>query len=881
MLSDRRLDHPHPRVRALVTASRSLADLLERDEHALALVVADDPLPDRGGYLSALQAAARTEGFPGIRSAKHRLLAQVAGRDLAGEMSLEEVGAALAALADACLLAGLEVVEAPPALGVVGLGKLGGRELNYSSDIDVVFVSDGEPGACLPAAERLLAELGGFAPTGQAYRIDTNLRPEGRAGPLVRSVASCLEYYGRWAETWEHQALIKARAVTDGGPAAELAEETRALVYPEEVTGERVAAVRAMKERIEEHAARRSRRGRPGEENDVKLGPGGIRDIEFSVQLLQLVHGCSDPGVRSANTLEALGALVDRGYVAEDDGAGLSVAYRWLRTVEHRLQLWQQRQVHRLPVAEEDRARLARVLGYKDGPQESAAARFERTHRGVLSDVRNRFEKLFYRPMIESLADPVGPRLSPEALSDRLRVLGFRDVDRAFRTLDGLVSGTSRRAKLFRVLTPALLRFLAASPLPDDGLFSFLTLGEALESRLDVLGSLRDNPAGLALLARVLGHGRVLGEILSHVPEELALFSDPAGPGPPKERDRLLREARASLEWRAPEQRLDGLRRFKRREMLRTVLADLSAGIDVAGAGAALADLADACLQAAVDEVPGPLAVIGMGKLGGRELNYSSDIDVMFVCGSDHSAGAEAAAELMRAIGEVSPEGQAFRIDAGLRPEGRNGPLVRTVESYREYYERWSSPWERLALIKARHAAGDAGLAAAVLEIAGQRAFGQPASGADLAEIRRLKARMERERIPRGTDPRRHLKLGPGGLSDIEFAAQMLQLTHGPEVPGLRAGSTIGALEAAVGAGLLEPEAARRLQDGYRFLMGLRNRLFLQFGKPVDVLPTRPEDLEALGKAAGFSEQPRQELEEAYLRHTRRVRRIAEPLIYD
>src|SRR5918999_4096059 len=266
-----------------------------------------------------------------------------------------------------------------------------------------------------------------------------------------------------------------------------------------------------MKERVEEHTQRSARRSKDNEGADVKLGPGGIRDIEFSVQLLQLVHGGTDPSVRSASTVDALQALVQEGYVAEDDGAGLSVAYRWLRNIEHRLQLWQERQVHVLPRDEESLTRIARSMGFQDSPSASARERFESAHRAVLADVRGRFEKLFYRPMIEALAAAPGARLSEDALRDRLRVLGFRDVDRAARTLSSLVAGTSRRAKLFRVLTPAFLRFLSATPRPDQGLLSFLLLGEALQDRVDALNAFRDNPPGLYLLAQVLGSGKLLG----------------------------------------------------------------------------------------------------------------------------------------------------------------------------------------------------------------------------------------------------------------------------------------------------------------------------------------------------------------------------------
>ncbi|MGH2819199.1 MAG: bifunctional [glutamine synthetase] adenylyltransferase/[glutamine synthetase]-adenylyl-L-tyrosine phosphorylase, partial [Actinomycetota bacterium] len=728
------------------------------------------------------------------------------------------------------------------------------------------------------AAEALMSTLAAFAPEGRAYEIDANLRPEGRSGALVRSFDGYLEYYRRWARPWEYQALIKARPVAgSSGLGEKLVEQTRALVFTKEITSERIADVRAMKERVEGHAARVVRR-KGAEADDVKLGPGGIRDIEFSVQLLQLVHGGADPTVRAPATLDALDALVDGGYVADEDGAGLAVAYRWLRGVEHRLQLQQERRIHRLPGDEAKLAALARALGFKDSPLESAGAHFAREHRAVLADVRLRFEKLFYRPMIETLADTPGARLSSEAVGDRLHVLGFRDADKAARNLHVLVAGTSRRTKLFRVLTPALLRFLASAPLPDEGLLSFLRLGETLGGRIDALGALRDNPPALALLARVLGSGRLLGEVLMHVPEELQVIADPAGPGPLKDRGRLVEEAVASLEWREPEQRLDGLRRFKRREMLRIAVTDVGARTEVSAVGAALADLADACLEAALGP-PDGFCVIGMGKLGGRELNYSSDIDVMFAHARDQQEAEHVGEDLLRSIGEVTPEGQAFRVDVGLRPEGKAGPLVRSVDSYFEYYERWAQPWEYLALLKARRSAGDPEVAERLLGVARELAHPERVAPAALSEIRHLKARMEKERVGRA-DPRRHLKMGPGGLADIEFAVQLLQFTHGHAIEEMRTTSTLEALDAAEGAGLVTPMHAARLRDAYVFLMRLRNALFLMSGRPGDVLPAKPEDLEALGIAMGFEEQPRQELEEHCLRVTRRARQVAHPLIY-
>ena len=867
---------------ALAAVSRTLSDFASGDDAALALLAHDGPLPDRGAYADVGRAALATGGIGALRIEKRRRLLEIAARDAAAEASLEEATRALADLADGCLQAVLESAEVPDGLAVVAMGKLGGRELNYVSDIDVMFVTSGDPSKATKSAEVLLQQLGGHSPEGSAYFIDVNLRPEGRNGPLVRSVDSYLEYYERWAKPWEYQALIKARgAAGDLDVAQSLVDETRRFVFPQDVSAERVASIRKMKERVEGHAARANRRAKGLQGTDVKLGSGGIRDIEFCVQLLQLVHGAEDESIRSEGTVPALQALAEGGYVADEDAAGLYVAYRWLRNVEHRLQLWQERRIHHIPSDEEARTRFAKAMGFADSPVAAALTSFDDRHRAVLSDVRGRFERIFYRPMIESLAHGGTRRLSVGALQDRLRVLGFRDVDRASRNLETLVTGTSRQAKLLRLLTPPVLRFLASTPAPDEGLLSFLRLGEALGGRVDALGALRENPPGVAFLARVLGSGRLLGDVLTHVPEQVSVIADPEHLGEPKERDRLVREAFSSLEWRDPDERLDGLRRFKRREMLDVSLRDLASQLDVTEVGTALSDLAEACLEAALGESGLRFAVIGMGKLGGRELNYSSDIDVMFVHEGDTARAEKEAERLLRSVGDVTPEGQAFRVDAGLRPEGKAGALSRSIEAYLEYYERWARPWEHQALIKARWVAGDHDLADELLSAVRPKAFPEHLSSEALRELRHLKIRMEKERIGRGVDPRRHLKMGPGGIADVEFAVQLLQRMHAHSNPLLQTTSTKTALSRLVREELIDERDADVLSDAYDFLMRLRNRAFFLIARPVDVLSSKPEELEALAIAMDFEEQPRQELEEAYLRMTRRARRVAERIIFD
>jgi glutamate-ammonia-ligase adenylyltransferase len=874
--------HKRARIEALVIVSRSLSDLADRDPQTLALLERDEPLPSGDGYLEVARAALAAGGIQALRAEKRRRLLEIAARDATAEASLEDATSALADLADACLQAVLETVEVPDDLAIVAMGKLGGRELNYVSDIDVMFVVDQDPTRATKGVESLLQQLGGHSPEGTAYFIDANLRPEGRHGPLVRSLDSYLEYYERWAKPWEYQALIKARpAAGDMTLGRRFVDETRRFVFPDEIDAARVASIRKMKEKVEGHAVLALKRTKGLQGADVKLGPGGIRDIEFCVQLLQLVHGAGDESIRDEGTVPALQALAEGGYVADEDAAGLYVAYRWLRNVEHRLQLWQERRVHQIPKDEEARTRLARSLGFTDSPVAAAVTRFDDRHRAVLADVRSRFERIFYRPMIESLAYGGPRRLSQDALQDRLRVLGFRDVDRASRNLETLVSGTSRQAKLLRLLTPAVLRFLAPTPAPDEGLLSFVRLGEALDGRTDALGALRENPPGVAFLSRVLGSGRLLGDVLRHVPEQISVIADPERLGDPPDRNQLVREACATLDWRDPNERLDGLRRFKRREMLDISLKDLAGRASVREVGATLAALADACLEAALNETPLRFAVIGMGKLGGCELNYSSDVDVMFVHEGDATAAEKEAERLLRAVGAVTPEGQAFRVDPGLRPEGKAGVLSRSVDAYVEYYDRWARPWEHQALIKARWVAGDKDLAEDLIQRVRGRAFPETLSGEALREMRHLKARMEKERIGRGVDPRMHLKMGPGGIADVEFAVQLLQRRHGHTDVTLQTTSTIEALDACVRKSLLDERDGRLLSEGYDFLMRLRNRAFFLIARPVDVVPSKPEELEALAIAMGFEDQPRQELEDTYLRITRRTRRVAERIIYD
>ena len=533
----------------------------------------------------------------------------MAVRDLAGQVMVEQVAAELADLADACLAAALVVAagesgyDPPPMrLAVLGMGKLGGSELNYVSDIDVLFchepVSGAEPEAAARAAERVargvMRGLSAVTSEGTCFEVDANLRPEGRNGPLSRTLGSYLAYWDRWAQPWELQALIKVRPVAgDAELAGRFCAEAEARVYPERLDPETVAAVRRMKARVETSA-----KARAGGDRQVKLGPGGLRDIEFAVQLLQLVHGRHDPALRSGTTLVALDRLTAAGFVGRADAAQLAQAYRFLRLVEHRLQLASERRTHTIPSGSEARRWLARTLGYRDSPQADALERFEDDRRRHAAAVRGLHEKLFYRPLLEAFgAVPTG--LDPEGASERLAALGFANPDRAMASLRALTSGLSRRATLMRAMLPVMLPWLAEAPDPDGGLAALRGLAEALGDRAAFYGMVRDNPAAAELLCTVLGTSRLLGDLLARHPELLTAMADQhrlaAARGPAE----LVASATAIVTRHAdPAAAWDGLRRFKRRELVRVAVRDLTGDLPVERVGTELSALAQACLGA-------------------------------------------------------------------------------------------------------------------------------------------------------------------------------------------------------------------------------------------------------------------------------------------
>ncbi|MEV6086946.1 bifunctional [glutamine synthetase] adenylyltransferase/[glutamine synthetase]-adenylyl-L-tyrosine phosphorylase [Streptomyces parvulus] len=908
------------RLLGVLGASEALADHLARHAGDWQALVTYEPRDLHPGVEEFERGLAEAADPVALRVAYRRCLLSIAARDVCGTIDLAETAAELADLATATLRAALAIAEeaAPDdaalcRLAVIAMGKCGGHELNYVSDVDVIFVGeaagDADETKALRAATSLASHMMRICSEttveGSIWPVDANLRPEGRNGPLVRTLSSHVAYYQRWAKTWEFQALLKARPVAgDPGLGAEYVAALQPLVWQAADRENFVADVQKMRRRVVENI--------PAAEIDrqLKLGPGGLRDVEFAVQLLQLVHGRSDTSLHSGTTLDALEALAAGGYVGRADAAQLDEAYRFLRSMEHRIQLHRLRRTHLVPEDPADLRRLGRSLGLRTDPVEG----LQRAWRRHASVVRRLHEKLFYRPLLDAVAQlaPGEARLSPEAARERMVALGYADPAAALRHLEALASGVTRKAAIQRTLLPVLLGWFADSADPDAGLLNFRKVSDALGKTPWYLRLLRDEGAAAENLARVLSAGRLAPDLLMRAPEAVALLGDGAAGGlAPRGRPQLEQEILAAVR-RADggEQAVTAARGVRRRELFRTAAADIvgsygteahpveaDQGALVDLVGDAVSDLTAATLAGTLravvregwgDTLPTRFAIIGMGRFGGHELGYGSDADVLFVHeprdGVDEREAGDAAnkvvAELRRLL-QVPSADPPLLIDADLRPEGKSGPLVRTLRSYEAYYRRWSLVWERHALLRAEFVAGDADLGRRFTELVDPLRY--PADGLgddDVREIRRLKARMESERLPRGADPKLHAKLGPGGLTDVEWTVQLAQLRHGHTEAGLRTTRTRAALAAASGAGLISAEHAAILDEAWVLATRVRNAVMLVRGRAGDTFPNDPRELAAVGRYLGHGPGHAGDMLDEYRRTARRARAVVEELFY-
>ncbi|MGI9163667.1 MAG: bifunctional [glutamine synthetase] adenylyltransferase/[glutamine synthetase]-adenylyl-L-tyrosine phosphorylase [Mycobacterium sp.] len=848
--------------------------------------------------------SAATEIAPRLRTVYRDQLLILAALDLAPTvenepvLSFPTVGAHLADLADAALAAALDVAIATvcdqdtpaPRLAVIAMGKCGARELNYVSDVDVIFVGENAD----PVTTRVAGEmmrLGSEA----FFEVDAALRPEGKAGALVRTLDSHIAYYQRWAKTWEFQALLKARpAVGDAELGQRYVDALMPMVWTACEREDFVPEVQAMRRRVESLVPAGMR------DREIKLGTGGLRDVEFAVQLLQLVHGHTDTSLHVASTVDALAALGAGGYVGRDDAANLSASYEFLRLLEHRLQLQRLKRTHMLPAPDDDEALrwLARAAHVRpDGTRDALGVLREEIKRQNLR-VSRLHAKLFYQPLLESVGRAVGfaSGMSSEAAERQLAALGYEGPQSALTHLGALVNESGRRGQVQSVLLPRLLDWLSDTPDPDSGLLAYRRISEALAEQRWYLATLRDESAVAKRLMRVLGTSAFVPELLMRAPEVIQSYAD--GPAGPKLLDidpEGVARALVASAGRHPDpvRAIAAARTLRRRELARVASADLLGMLDVGQVCTALTSVWVAVLQCALEAVirantddgaqpPAAIAVIGMGRLGGAELGYGSDADVMFVCeptpGSDETHAVKwsvSVAEQVRNLLGAPSDDPPLEVDANLRPEGRNGPLVRTLASYAAYYEQWVQPWEVQALLRAAPVAGDEDLGRRFVEIANRTRY--PDGGVSVEsvrEIRRIKARVDAERLPRGADPNTHTKLGRGGLADVEWTVQLLQLRHAHQVPALHNTSTLQALDAIAAAGLIDETDAEQLREAWLTATRARNALVLVRGKAVDQLPGPGRQLNAVAAAAGWSGGDGGEFLDNYLRVTRRAKAV-------
>jgi glutamate-ammonia-ligase adenylyltransferase len=937
-LAGAELDASEPLYRVL-GASEALGEFLIRHPEHLAafeVVASPEPVPAdaarlRAALLRSVQADPRSrrpvaglsgpDAYAALRTAYRRGLVDLAVKDLCAADPLDfmpAAGAELADLAGAAIEAALAVSRAEAGekfdpgevaavgLAVIGMGKCGARELNYISDVDVIYVIDAgglEDSRAHTIGTALASGISrAIMSTGREpglWEVDANLRPEGKSGPLVRTLASHESYYERWAESWEFQALLKARTIAgDAVLGARYEAAVTPLIWASANREGFVESVQAMRRRVTENIPSDE------EQRQIKLGRGGLRDIEFTVQLLQLVHGKADESLRRRDTTSAIAALSAGGYIGRSDAAEFDQAYRYLRLLEHRIQLFQLRRTHLMPVRDDALRALAKaVLGpfsSERPPPSALMADWQKTKRSV----RELHDRIFYRPLLNTAAklSSEDARLTPEAAQGRLAALGYLDPQGAMRHIEALTAGVSRRAALQRQLLPILLGWLADGVDPDGGLLAFRRVSEALGTTHWYLGMLRDSRAAAERLCHVLANSRLIADLLEVSPESVAWLGTDKEIAPLSFEAQWLEITSKMSRHADPESAMRLIRLIRRREILRVAIADSAGLLDQDQVGTALADADRAAVLGAlrvaeaIVAAEGPLKtrvlVVAMGRQGGREIGYGSDADVMYVHrGLPGVPEEEAQNQAAQIVGHISnlltqplkPAILAERVlmvDADLRPEGKSGAMVRSLESYAEYYRRWSLVWEAQALLRARPMAGDDDLAADFVKLIDPIRYPAELSEKDVREIRRIKARVESERLPRGADPARHLKLGRGGLSDVEWLVQLLQLQHAGKHPELRTTSTVLALGAAASLGFLEEGEAELLLAAWHLASRIRSANVIWTGRASDLLPSSRRDLEAVARWCGYQPGKAAALEEDYLRLSRRARAVFERVFY-
>jgi glutamate-ammonia-ligase adenylyltransferase len=915
-----------------------------------------------------------------VRRFRNRHTLRIGIGDVVRDRVLEEVTRELSRLADACVEVALQhalrktaekfgtpltPAGAPAKVTALAFGKLGGDELNYSSDIDLMFVydADGETNRrsgvsnaefFAKVVQEVTRLLSVHTDRGFAYRVDLRLRPEGNRGPLARSLASTLSYYDTMGRTWERQALIKLRHVGGDGPLArDFLQAVEPFVYRKYFSFSEINEVKALKRQMEAKA----QRTQPEDADfprDVKTGRGGIRDIEYTVQFLQLLNGGDLRAVRQRNTLLALDALEIAGCLTSQETYILADAYRFLRKTEHRLQLLFDLQTHRLPAEGDELRKLARRMGYAEQTRSAEfGARNEDTKEGAPALPSSNPQSAIRNPQSPELSaqrrsplDEVPPPLDTRSLlvdpldqflkdlhdktaldrtilnhllhqsfqgeagssepeadlildpdpdAETVRtVLGrypFRDVPKAFANLSALARESvpflsARRCRHFLAsIAPQLLRAVAEAPDPDEALTNLERVSASLGAKAVLWELFSVNRPSLELYVELCAGSPFLSGLLINNPGMVDELLDSLVLNQPRPAGELRAELAELLRGATDPDPI--LHSFQDKEFLRVGVADLLGKADVRATTAALSDVADTVLGQVVelvepgvqakfgapraDGAPCPYVLLGLGKLGGREISYHSDLDLLLVYAADGYTDrcepnrlyfTELAQRVIKTASRMGPMGRLYEVDMRLRPTGKSGSLVLPLCEFRRYFAGPACQlWERQALTRARAVCGDGApggepvggspraplpaFGSEVMDAVREAALGRPS--ARLAdEVRGMRQKLEATASPRS------LKRGPGGLADVEFAVQLLQLKHGRERPGVLVPNVWDALDALEVAGLLPPAEAAALRDGYSFLRLVEARLRIVTDRPLTELPDAADDRAKLAHRLGF-----------------------------
>ncbi len=892
----------------------------------------------------------------GLRQFKQQEILRIATRDLTGLADLTATTAELSDLASATLQRSYQICDellrdryGAPLLGpdsdqpgaeadfsVLAMGKFGGCELNFSSDIDLIYCYSCEQGETagivdgdtvrnrislhqyfVKLGEKINQAMHQVTADGFVFRVDLRLRPEGRSGEIASSLRSTEAYYEHWGQSWERSAMLKARPVAgslDFG--RQLLQNLEPFIYRRYLDYTMIEDLKVMKQKID-HNLTRAREG----ELNLKLGRGGIREIEFFIQALQIIHAGKNPALREKNSLRALALLRSHGLIDADTAVILSAAYTFLRTVEHRIQVGQERQTHNLPTDEMEFERLGRRCGFSD------SAEFRRVLESYRQEVAAIYHDLFYTSEEEAETVPAevaylfDPAAEPAELQELLKAKGFDDPAGACDTLTALRDGPPRHPlspqarRHFNRLAPLLLCEVIALPEPDMAFRNLERFLSALRARATFFALLAENRALIKLLVSLFGTSQFLSRILIQHPGTLDFLVADRESDPEKARDRLESDLDKHLERALSyEEQLDALRRFHHEELLRLALGDIHGDLSLQQGSGQLSLLAEVCLQQATTmarhellpryglptccdadgkEHEAAFAIVALGKLGGRELNYHSDLDIIFIyedqgqtrpaAGSDPALFkvrsnqeyfSRLAQRIISILSLFTSEGSIYQIDTRLRPSGQQGPLVSSLPAFRDYHQQSARLWERQALVKARVVVGPTAFAQSIGELQQQIVFQRPLPADSRQEIYRLRQRLERE-LARENRAHYDIKTGRGGLVDVEFLVQYLQLLHGGNDSSLRSPNTLEALQALQQTELLDDQETRLLTDGYLFLRRLENKLRLVHDQSISQLASDKPYLAKLARRLGYpGVQPDEQLLADYRQTTEQIRTI-------